>query len=105
MMKPFKQNKKNSLVQEPLVAYKKKKKQVARKKAITQLLVTPKNNKSLVELKKRFDEMEEVVDVELLEDGEVIDDALLKQMERNLKGGYVSRDKVMAGLNKIINQK
>ena len=76
-----------------------------RKKAITQLLVTPKNNRSLVELKKRFDEMEDVVEVEVIEDGEVRDDDLAKKIIASKKSGYASEAEVMATLNKIIHGK
>jgi hypothetical protein len=102
-MKQFKQNKKSTLIQEPLVAYKKK--PSTRKKSITQLLVTPKNNRSLAELKKKFNKMEEVVDVEIIEDGEVRDDELVKKMIASKKSGYASEAAVMATLNKIINGK
>ena len=92
-------------VKEPDVAYGSKEKSATKKKSINQLLITPKDQKSLTFLKKLLEELSSVDDVEVLVDGEVQDYALLNQMEKNRKSGYISQEKVMATLNAIINKK
>ncbi len=92
-------------VKEPDVVYGGMKKSTPEKKSINQLLITPKDQKSLTFLKKLLKELSSVDDVEVLIDEEVQDYALLKQMEKNRKSGYISQEKVMATLNALINKK
>ncbi|MBK5280076.1 MAG: hypothetical protein JJE09_14555 [Bacteroidia bacterium] len=69
------------------------------------IVVTPKNKAAGIFLKKLFSELESIDQIEVIEDGEVVDNELLKRMKKNLKGGYTTPGKVTATLNKIINQK
>ena len=69
------------------------------------ILITPKNKSASIFLKKLFSQLEGIDDIEVLNDGEVRDDELLKRMKRNLTGGYTSREKVMTALNKIIQRR
>ena len=69
------------------------------------IVVTPKNKTAFLFLKKLFADLDSIDQIEVIEDGEVVDDELLRRMKKNLKSGYTSPEKVMATLNKIINQK
>ena len=69
------------------------------------IVVTPKNKAAFIFLKKLFADLDSIDQIEVIEDGEVVDDELLSRMKKNLKSGYTSSEKVMATLNKIINQK
>ena len=69
------------------------------------IVVTPKNKAAFIFLKKLFADLDSIDQIEVIEDGEVVDDELLSRMKKNLKSGYTSPEKVMATLNKIINQK
>ena len=104
-MRTIKSKPTKASVKEPAVSYGRKEKSAPKKKSINQLLITPKDQKSLTFLKKLLAELSSVEDVEVLINGEVQDDELLKQMEKNRKSGYISQEKVMATLNAIINKK
>ena len=69
------------------------------------IVVTPKNKTASTFLKKLFADLDSIDQIEVIEDGEVVDSELLRRMKKNLKSGYTSPEKVMATLNKIIHQK
>ncbi|MBY0435623.1 MAG: hypothetical protein K2U26_16100 [Cyclobacteriaceae bacterium] len=92
------------IVQEPAVEYKIPKR--AQPKSIRhQLIITPDNEKALLQLSNLLSKMEGVNKVEITDAGELEDRNLLLKMERNLKRGFASREKVMATIEKIIHQK
>ena len=70
-----------------------------------QILITPKSKSAFVFLKKLFSDLDSIEQVEIIEDGEVVDDVFLRKIIKNSKSGFTTEERLMKTLKKMRSAK